>query len=69
MMIEHITQAGDVLDKLCYQYQGSTDHIADVLAQNPHLADYGPILPKGVVIEFEEITETPVIQKSVQLWD
>lgn len=68
-MIEHVTKAGEVLDLLCYQYQGNANDIERVLSRNPQLAACDEqSLPAGVVIEFEEIVVQQV-PTSVNLWD
>ena len=45
------TQAGDMLDEICWLYYGRTrGTVETVLEANPGLADYGPVLPAGVLV-------------------
>jgi phage tail protein X len=63
------TKQGDVLDYVCYQYYGRQAEVTEaVLEANPHLADVGPILPAGLVIEMPELPE-PEAPETVRLWD
>ena len=52
------TQAGDMLDEICWLYYGRTHGTVErVLEANPGLADYGPVLPAGVLVTL------PVIER------
>lgn len=64
------TQAGDVLDALCFAEYGSEQGtLEQVLAANPRLAEQPAVLPDGVLILFPNLAKpSPVIQQ-VQLWD
>lgn len=63
----YTTQAGDVLDLLCYEFKNDFN---EVLQANPELANHGCFLPEGVAIEFNEIKEVePSVIESVSLWD
>ena len=44
------SQAGDVLDHICWRHYGREAPVAAVLAANPGLAAHGPVLPAGIVI-------------------
>lgn len=61
---------GDTVDLLVYRHFGRTVGLVEAtLELNPGLADIGPILPLGTVVE---LPEPPVDQPSkplLQLWD
>lgn len=64
------TQAGDVLDALCYAEYGTEHGTTEaVLAANPHLAIQPAVLPAGVVIYFPPIAKPSPVVQTVQLWD
>ena len=70
MTVQYRTRDGDMLDAICHQVYGrSGGHTERVLAANPGLADHGPILPAGVVIELPEITPPEPVRSTVRLWD
>ena len=59
---------GDVLDAICWrQYGRQAGAVEAVLAANPGLADLGPVLPLGTVIELPVIDEAPA-SGYVRLW-
>lgn len=66
-MIEYTTKQGDMLDAICFKYYKSTDFTAQVLEYNRDLAEYGAILPAGLIIKLPDI-EKPTKQRKVQLW-
>jgi phage tail protein X len=61
------TVQGDVLDQICLKHYGSA-HIEAVYLTNPGLADYGPILPSGVLITLPEIAAPEPEQPTIRLW-
>lgn len=64
------TQAGDVLDALCYaEYGTEQGTTAAVLSVNPHLAEQPAVLPAGLVIQFPSLNAPPPVVAQVQLWD
>lgn len=64
------TKEGDRLDTLCYQvYKTTRTTVEIVLTENPHLADYGALLPEGLLIKFPTLSPQPILQKTLQLWD
>jgi phage tail protein X len=64
------TKEGDRLDVLCYQvYKTTRTTVEIVLTENPHLADYGALLPEGLLITFPTLNQKPALQKTLQLWD
>ncbi|WP_269503712.1 tail protein X [Burkholderia sp. IMCC1007] len=63
---------GETVDALCWRALGRTRGIVElVLDLNPGLAQYGPILPHGLLVELPE--EVPQAAQSgaerLQLWD
>jgi|TARA_Y100000389_G_scaffold179538_1_gene193674 phage tail protein X len=68
MSIIYTTRDGDILDRICQNYYGSTTKIVErVLEANPHLSELDAVFDAGVKITLPEIT----IQKEseiVKLW-
>lgn len=64
------TREGDTVDYIAWRYYGATTNqvVEQVLAANRGLADYGPTLPGGVLIQLPDIT-APEQAKGVKLWD
>lgn len=62
------TVKGDVVDSVAYKFYGSyQDGMVElILNANPHLADYGAVLPAGVSIVLPEINKAP--QSVDRLW-
>lgn len=69
-MADFRTSAGDNLDHIVWRYYGSTagQVVEQVLEANPGLADFGPSLPAGIVIQLPEIKQAGQT-KGVRLWD
>lgn len=69
-MTQYISKDGDMVDEIAFNYYGTTASLVveQLLEANFGLADYGPTLPAGIVIELPEIDTT---QKTtgVRLWD
>ena len=71
-MATYRTKDGDMLDQICLSFygqaQGSTEQVLD---RNPRLADLGPLLPAGIVVELPETTEISIEtqQQQIRLWD
>lgn len=60
---------GDTVSAICWRYFGRTQGIVEAtLNANPGLADLGPILPHGHVIDLPDQPAQPE-KKTVQLWD
>lgn len=70
-MATYITRDGDMLDQICFRHYGSSaGYVEQVLFDNPGLAEAGPILPAGLVIELAEIAPTAIEdQTTISLWD
>ena len=67
--MQYRTKSGDVLDAICWRYYGHENAVPQVLAVNPGVADYGPTLPAGVIIELPDIAPETVVTATVKLWD
>ncbi len=66
--MKYRTKDGDVLDLICRNYYGDAPHSVEaVYDHNPKLADFGPILPAGIVIDLPEAA--PVEAATIRLWD
>lgn len=60
---------GDTVDAICWRHYGRTAGVTEqVLLANPGLADFGPTLPHGTLVELPDIT-TPPQKRMVNLWD
>lgn len=59
----------DTVDALCWRHYGRTQGVTEkVLLANPGLAEFGPFLPHGLLVELPDIIESATVQ-TVQLWD
>lgn len=69
-MHTYTTQAGDVLDALCYAEYGSEQGTVElVLAVNPQLAEQPAVLPAGLVIQLPTLAKPKPVIQQIQLWD
>lgn len=70
-MPQYITTAGDTVDFIAWKYYGTQQGqvLEKLLNANPKLADYGPVLPAGVVVEMPSIGSSLSQAKGVKLWD
>ncbi|NNA36951.1 phage tail protein [Pseudomonas lundensis] len=60
----------DTVDGLCWRFYGRTAGVTEaVLEANPGLADYGPILPQGLVVNMPEAQASVPQRQMVNLWD
>lgn len=66
-MTTYRTIDGDMLDAICKAELGSEEHLSVVLEINPGLADRGPVLPAGVLIELP-VVSAPVAAGTIRLW-
>lgn len=69
-MQTYITKDGDTADYIAWKYYGNQDAgtVETLLDSNKGLADRGPVLPAGLVINLPEI-KTPATTQGVKLWD
>lgn len=64
------TNQNDTVDALCWRFYGRTAGVTEaVLKANPGLADHGPILPLGLVVNMPEAQPTAPQRQMVQLWN
>ncbi|KIC09819.1 P2-like protein prophage tail protein X-like protein [Leisingera sp. ANG-M1] len=68
--VSYRSKEGDTVDEIVWRHYGS--HVAGaletVLEANPGLADHGPFLPLGTLVQLPEI-EVPKEAETVSLWD
>lgn len=69
-MQTYITKDGDTADYIAWKYYGNQDAgtVETLLVANKGLADRGPVLPAGLVINLPEI-KTPATTQGIKLWD
>lgn len=66
--MKYRTRDGDVLDLICHNYYGDAPHSVEfVYDANPGLAELGPVLPSGVVIDLPEAA--PAEPTTIRLWN
>jgi len=71
MAIKYTTKADDVLDLIC---DGMNADFDEILKRNGHLAQYGPYLPAGLTIIFDDdlikdkSTDKADVIEQVELW-
>ena len=64
------TIQNDTVDALCWRHYGRTAGVTEaVLEANPGLADHGPILPQGLVVNMPEAQTSAPQRQMVNLWD
>ena len=64
------TNQNDTVDALCWRFYGRTAGVTEaVLEANPGLADHGPTLPQGLVVNMPEAQTTAPQRQMVQLWN
>ena len=70
METETTTLDGETLDLVIFRIHGRVDEalLSATYNLNPELAEYGPVLPAGVVIKIPPIEESVEIP-TVKLWD
>ncbi|MBK1690966.1 tail protein X [Ectothiorhodospira mobilis] len=62
------TVDGEMLDDICWRVYGRESAVPDVLEANRHLADEGPRLPAGTLVQLPALPE-PEAEDAVRLWD
>ena len=65
------TRDKDMLDKICHDYYGQTNRriVEMLLEANPGLADYGPVLPTGLIITLPDLETHQSATSPLKLWD
>jgi P2-like prophage tail protein X len=70
MLVAVSAYQNDTVDALCWRYYGRTAGVTEaVFEANPGLADYGPILPQGLVVNMPEVKTSAPQRQMVNLWD
>ncbi|MNG34571.1 Phage Tail Protein X [compost metagenome] len=60
----------DTVDALCWRFYGRTAGVTEaVLEANPGLADHGPILPQGLIVNMPEAQASAPQRQMVNLWN
>lgn len=69
-MLTYSTKDGDMVDWIAYQHYGTTSSrvVEQLLDANHGLADRGPVLPAGIIINLPEI-DTAATAQGLKLWD
>lgn len=69
-MAKIISTAGDTVDFIVWKHYGTQEGLLleQVLAANAGLADYGVVLPAGVIIDLPELTAVGQ-SKGIKLWE
>lgn len=65
----YISSDGDTVDFVAWKHYGTLKGqiTEQVLAANPGLADYGPILPAGVTITLPDVDKVSKVE-GIKLW-
>lgn len=63
------SRTGDMIDSICYHFYGKQAEAVELIYEiNRGLANYGPVLPTGLIIELPDLPEAETV-KMVKLWD
>jgi phage tail protein X len=64
------TRTGDMIDAICFHYYDGmqSEAVELVYEANRGLADQGPVLPSGLIIELPELPAADATP-TVKLWD
>lgn len=69
-MAQHRARDGEMVDAICQAHYGRTrGAVEKVYEANPGLAELGPRLPLGTLVELPEIAEPETTGKIAELWD
>lgn len=70
MALKYTTREGDTADLIAWKHYGRLEGrmVERLLEANPGLADYGPILPAGVIVQLPEVAPQDKVD-GVRLWD
>ena len=70
MAVSIRAQQSDTVDALCWRHYGRTAGVTEaVLEANPGLADHGPTLPQGLLVQIPEAQAAAQQRRTVNLWD
>ncbi|WP_293935557.1 tail protein X [Iodobacter sp.] len=65
-----VAKQGDTLDDICWRIYGKTAGVTEAaLAANHRLADLGPMIPMGTLIELPDAIPPESKKTIIQLWD
>lgn len=68
--MKYRTKAGDMIDEICLSYYGSTEGLVEeVLKANRELAQFGEVLPEGIIIELPEVEIKKQAPAVTRLWE
>lgn len=69
-MARYVTREGDTADLIAWRVYGTHDNgaLERLLDANPGLADRGPVLPAGVLVELPEF-QPAATAGGVRLWE
>lgn len=63
-------QQHDTVDALCWRHYGRTAGVTEaVLEANPGLAEHGPFLPHGTLVNLPDAQPAAPQRHMVNLWD
>ncbi len=62
------TRDGDMIDELAWRIYGREGMAMAIYDANPGLADYGPVLPAGLLIELPDRAKTEPVATTIRLW-
>jgi len=71
-VVSVVSKARDTVSALCFEHYGTTQGgvVEAVLEENPHLFNFGVLLPAGVIIDFPVVRERkPAADERFHLWD
>jgi phage tail protein X len=69
MMAQYRTKENDMLDAICFKFYGKQSKAVEIVYEaNRGLADIGPVLPSGLIIELPEIPSVDTVA-AIRLWD
>ena len=64
------TVQGDTVDAIAWRYYGRTAGVVEqILQANPGLADQGPVLANGTLVNLPTAPAAPENTKALNLWD
>lgn len=69
-MATYRAQAGEMVDEICQLYYGRTAGVVEqVYEANRGLAELGPRLPAGTLVELPEVEQAATETVYPELWD
>ncbi|RVD75432.1 tail protein X [Pseudomonas koreensis] len=70
MAVSIRAQQSDTVDALCWRHYGRTAGVTEaVLEANPGLADHGPTLPQGLLVQMPEAQVAIRQRQMMNLWN